>query len=55
MVKLCKYHYNRSASKNCEACGEGLCKYCGHEVNGKIYCKDCEKVLPPPKSYKFEV
>ncbi len=52
MIKLCKYHYNKPANKSCEACGEGLCKYCGVRVNDKAYCKDCAPYYKP-KHYKF--
>lgn len=53
IVIVCKYHYLRPANKHCSECGDPLCKYCGKEINGKVYCNDCAYDIRP-KSYQFK-
>lgn len=51
-IETCIYHYMKTASKHCSICRRGLCKYCGTEINGQIYCKECQPTNV--KSYHFE-
>ena len=42
----CHYHPEREATDICAICGKEICKECGLEIAGKIYCKDClEKIV----------
>ena len=36
----CHYHPERESTDNCAICGKPICKECGLEIAGKIYCKD---------------
>ena len=51
-VESCINHNFRPASKHCKKCGSGLCKYCGHTINGDDYCDDCQP--DNVKSYRFK-
>lgn len=37
----CHYHPERESTDICAICGKEICKECGLEIAGKIYCKDC--------------
>jgi len=39
----CKNHPERQAEKNCASCGEGFCRDCLSEYQGKDYCAPCLK------------
>ena len=42
----CYYHPTRESTDNCAICNKSICKECGLEIAGKIYCKDClEKIV----------
>ena len=42
----CYYHPERESTDTCAICGKSICKECGLELAGKIYCKDClEKIV----------
>lgn len=42
----CYYHNGRESSDNCTICNKPICKECGLELSGKIYCKEClEKII----------
>lgn len=42
----CHYHPEREGTDVCAICGKSICKECGLEIAGKIYCKDClEKIV----------
>ena len=42
----CYYHPSRESTDVCAICGKSICKECGLEIGGKIYCKDClEKIV----------
>ncbi|WP_409200520.1 hypothetical protein [Methanobrevibacter sp. DSM 116169] len=42
----CYYHHGRESTDNCAICKKSICKECGLEISGKIYCKDClEKIV----------
>lgn len=42
----CYYHPDRDGTDSCAICGKSVCKECGLELGGKIYCKDClEKIM----------
>ena len=42
----CHYHPEREGTDICAICGKSICKECGLEIAGKIYCKDClEKIV----------
>jgi hypothetical protein len=42
----CHYHPDREGTDICAICGKSICKECGLEIAGKIYCKDClEKIV----------
>lgn len=42
----CHYHPEREGTDACAICGKSICKECGLELAGKIYCKDClEKIV----------
>ena len=37
----CYYHHGKNSTDNCAICGKPICKECGLEISGNIYCKDC--------------
>ena len=42
----CHYHPEREGTDICAICGKSICKECGLEIAGKVYCKDClEKIV----------
>ena len=42
----CYYHPDRESTDNCAICGKSVCKECGLEIGGNIYCKEClEKIV----------
>ena len=42
----CYYHQGRESTDNCAICKKPICKECGLEISGNIYCKDClEKIV----------
>jgi hypothetical protein len=42
----CYYHPDRAGTDTCAICGKSVCKECGLEIAGRIYCKDClEKIV----------
>ncbi len=42
----CHYHPERESTDVCAICGKEICKECGLEIAGKIYCKDClQKII----------
>ena len=42
----CYYHPERESTDVCAICGKSVCKECGLEIGGKVYCKDClEKIV----------
>ena len=42
----CYYHPDRDGTDSCAICGKSVCKECGLELGGKIYCKEClEKII----------
>lgn len=41
----CHYHPERESTDICAICGKPICKECGLEIAGKIYCKDCLQKL----------
>ena len=41
----CYYHPSVEGTDVCAICGKSICKECGLEIAGKVYCKDClEKI-----------
>ena len=43
---VCYYHPDREGTDTCAICGKNVCKECGLEIAGKVYCKDClEKIV----------
>ena len=38
---VCHYHPDRQSTDVCAICGKEICKECGLEIAGKVYCKDC--------------
>ena len=42
----CYYHPSVEGTDVCAICGKSICKECGLEIAGKVYCKDClEKIV----------
>ena len=42
----CHYHPDRQSTDICAICGKEICKECGLEIAGKVYCKDClQKII----------
>ena len=42
----CHYHPERDSTDICAICGKEICKECGLEIAGKVYCKDClQKII----------
>ena len=42
----CHYHPERESTDICAICGKQICKECGLEIAGKVYCKDClQKII----------
>ena len=42
----CYYHPSVEGTDVCAICGKSICKECGLEMAGKVYCKDClEKIV----------
>lgn len=42
----CYYHPGEESEWNCAICNKSVCKECGLEIAGKVYCKDClEKII----------
>ena len=37
----CHYHPERESTDTCAICGKPICKECGLEIAGKVYCRDC--------------
>lgn len=42
----CYYHPDREGTDQCAICGKSICKECGLEIAGKVYCAEClEKIV----------
>ncbi len=42
VIKMeCYYHPSRESTDNCAICNKSICKECGLEIAGKVYCKEC--------------
>lgn len=42
----CYYHPSRESTDTCAICGKSICKECGLELAGNVYCKEClEKIV----------
>ena len=51
----CYYHPDREGADTCAICGKSVCKECGLELGGKIYCKEClEKIMGIESENKAE-
>ena len=53
----CHYHPERESTDICAICGKPICKECGLEIAGKIYCKDCLQKITPNllKNHKLKM
>ena len=51
----CHYHPERESTDICAICGKEICKECGLEIAGKVYCKDClQKIIGVEMDKKSE-
>ena len=49
----CYYHPSRESTDKCAICGKSICKECGLELAGNVYCKEClEKIVGTGLSQK---
>lgn len=44
-IKTCINHPNRLSNKQCTNCGDNLCKYCGVDYDGEVFCNSCRKIV----------